>query len=231
MTRPFDVIVFDWDGTLVDSAKKICRCIGAAATDCGIPDPGFEQSRQIIGLGLTEALEALFPGIPPTERARIAARYRHYYLGADATATPLFPGVPEGLAALHAAGFRMAVATGKSRRGLTRAFAETGIGGFFEASRCADESRSKPDPLMLEELLALSGVSRDRIAMVGDTSFDMEMAANAGVARFAVTYGAHARERLLDYSPIACFDSFPELSAYLAGHGGRRDVRKPSLAL
>lgn len=217
MSRPFDVIVFDWDGTLVDSAAKICRCIGAAAEDCGITDLGLEHSRQIIGLGLPEALQTLFPEVPQSEHARIAARYRHYYLGGEPTATPLFPGVMDGLERLRRAGFRLAVATGKSRQGLTRAFAESGIGSFFEASRCADESRSKPDPLMIEELLVLSGARRDRVAMIGDTSFDMEMAMNAGVARFAVSYGAHARERLLDYAPIACFDSFPELSECLAG--------------
>jgi phosphoglycolate phosphatase len=214
--RPFDLIVFDWDGTLMDSAAKICRCIGAAAADCGIGDPGHERSRQIIGLGLVEALKALFPDVPTTEHQRLAERYRYYFVNEDTTATPLFPGVRDGLEGLVRAGYRLAVATGKSRRGLDVSMKDSGTSDLFCASRCADESRSKPDPSMLEELLVLCGAERSRTVMVGDTSFDLEMARNAGMPRFAVTYGAHARERLLDYGPITCFDSFPELRTYFA---------------
>ncbi len=216
MNRHFDLIVFDWDGTLMDSTAKICRCIGAAAKECGIRDPGYERSRQIIGLGLAEALKALFPNVPTTERQRLFERYRHHFIHEDTTATPLFPGVRDGLEGLVHAGYRLAVATGKSRRGLDLAMKDSGTRDLFCASRCADESRSKPDPSMLEELLVLSGAERSRTVMVGDTSFDLEMARNAGMPRFAVTYGAHTRERLLDYAPVACFNSFPELSTYLA---------------
>lgn len=214
-TRPFDLIVFDWDGTLMDSAGKICRCLGAAAEDCGIPDPGPERSRQIIGLGLSEALKALFREQSPDDRARIAERYRHYFLSADQTQTPLFPGVQEGLTALRAAGYQLAVATGKSRRGLDRAMAESGTTDLFVASRCADESKSKPDPLMLEELLAVTRAERGRTVMVGDTTFDLEMARNAAMARFAVSYGAHHRDQLLALAPLACVDSFDDLCRHL----------------
>lgn len=213
--RPFDLIVFDWDGTLMDSAAKICRCLGAAAEDCGIPDPGPDRSRQIIGLGLSEALKALFPGESPADRTRIAERYRYYFLSADQTQTPLFPGVREGLDALRAAGYQLAVATGKSRRGLDCAMAESGTADLFVASRCADESRSKPDPLMLEELLAVTKAPRARAVMVGDTTFDLEMARNAAMAHFAVSYGAHARAQLVALAPLACVDSFDDLCRHL----------------
>lgn len=217
MEKNFDLIVFDWDGTLMDSTHKICRCIGAAAVDCGVADPGQVASRQIIGLGLTEALRTLFPALSEEEQQRIAERYRHHFLHGDVTPTPLFPGVREGLERMRQGGYRLAVATGKSRRGLEKVMAESGTHGFFEASRCADECRSKPDPLMLEQILEETGVEPGRAVMIGDTTFDMEMAVNAKMARLAVSYGAHDRSQLLAHEPLACVDDFASLWPYLAG--------------
>lgn len=216
MKRPFDLIVFDWDGTLMDSTHKICHCIGAAALDCGIPDPGPAVSRQIIGLGLTEALRTLFPTLSVEARHQIAERYRHHFIEADTSPTPLFPGVREGLERLKKEGYHLAVATGKSRRGLEKVMAESDTRSFFGATRCADECRSKPDPLMLEQILQETGIDAGRALMVGDTTFDMEMAVNANMPRVAVSYGAHDRSQLLVHEPLACVDEFTGLWAVLA---------------
>jgi phosphoglycolate phosphatase len=215
MPRDYDLIVFDWDGTLMDSEAKIVRCLQAAARDLGLADPGRAAIRHIIGLGLEEAMRALFPGLERARVSRLAERYRDHFLHLDDTAMPLFPGVTEGLAQLEAGGYRLAVATGKSRRGLERVLAETGTAGLFCATRCADEAGSKPDPRMLEDILELTGIESPRALMVGDTVYDLEMARHAGMAALAVSYGAHRREQLLQEQPLACLDSFPAVCAWL----------------
>lgn len=215
MKKKYDLIVFDWDGTLMDSEAKIVNCIAAAAYDCGIPDPGPAASRHIIGLGLKEALHTLFPDVPGSDRARIADRYREHFLLHDRTETALFPDVAQGLARLADAGYLLAVATGKSRRGLDKVLDETATRHFFTATRCADETASKPHPQMLHELLEVTGSEAGRAIMVGDTTYDMLMARNAGMDGLAVSYGAHARELLLDHAPRACLDSFADVYAWL----------------
>ena len=216
MTQSFDLIVFDWDGTLMDSVAKIVRCMQAAAADTGVADPGVAAIRDIIGLGLDAAMQVLFPDQAPAQRARLVERYRKHFVELDTTITPLFPGVAEGLAQLRAQGCLLAIATGKARRGLDRVLDETGMRPLFASSRCADETLSKPHPQMLEEILAETGVESGRALMVGDTVYDMEMARNAKVAGLAVSYGVHARARLLEYGARACVDSFSEVRAWCA---------------
>lgn len=215
MNRHFDLIVFDWDGTLMDSEAKIVRCMQAAAVDTGIPDPGSAAIRDIIGLGLGEAMQVLFPQQAAARRAELVERYRVHFLELDNTGMPLFPGVTQGLAQLAGQGYLLAVATGKARRGLNRVLDETGMRHLFASSRCADETLSKPHPQMLEEILDETGVDKGRALMVGDTVYDMEMARSANVAGLAVSYGVHARERLLDCGAVACLDSFPEVCAWV----------------
>ncbi len=216
MNARYDLIVFDWDGTLMDSERKIVRCMSAAAADLGIADPGADAIRQIIGLGLDEAMEQLFPQAPSALRQSLTQRYREHFLGLDQTDMPLFAGVEEGLPRLAQEGFLLAVATGKARRGLDRVLDQTGTRRYFAATRCADESFSKPHPKMLEDILEQTGVSRDRALMVGDTTYDMLMARNAGVPALAVSYGVHTRAQLLECTPLGCVDSFSEVCQWIS---------------
>ncbi|MEJ5211719.1 MAG: HAD-IA family hydrolase [Burkholderiales bacterium] len=215
MARRFDLIVFDWDGTLMDSAGVIVASIRRAAEDLGLEPPAEAACRHIIGLGLAEALQHLFPALPEAEHPRLVERYRHHYLGRDAE-IPLFAGADALVRALHARDYLLGVATGKSRKGLDRVLGYTGLRPYFHATRCADECFSKPHPQMLEELMTELGARPERTLMVGDTSHDLQMAANAGVAALAVSYGAHGREDLLAHGPLACVDSVQELGTWLA---------------
>ncbi len=216
MTQRFELIVFDWDGTLMDSEEKIVRCFSAAATDVGLHDPGRDAVRNIIGLGLPEAMQALYPGLAATKQDQLVERYREHFLHRDRTAMPLFPGVAEGLAALVGQGYLLAVATGKARRGLDRVLEQTNTARYFTVTRCVDEACSKPHPRMLADILARTGVAADDAIMVGDTVYDMQMAASAGVAALAVSYGVHEKERLLRENPLACLDSFAAVRAWLS---------------
>jgi phosphoglycolate phosphatase len=215
MNRQFDLIVFDWDGTLMDSEAKIVRCMQAAAVDTGIPDPGADAIRNIIGLGLNEAMLALFPDQTAARRTDLIERYRVHFLELDATDMPLFPGVAQGLTQLVEQGYLLAIATGKARRGLNRVLDDTGMRHLFVSSRCADEAFSKPHPQMLEDILDATGIDTGRALMVGDTVYDMEMARSAKVAALAVSYGVHDRGRLLESGALACLDSFPEVCAWV----------------
>lgn len=217
MPKQFDLLVFDWDGTLMDSAATIVASIQAASRDIGVDEPSDEAARHIIGLGLNEAIAALFPDLAQADYTRLADRYRHHFMGQDAE-IPLFAGASETIQELHEAGFLLAVATGKGRRGLDRVLDNTGLRPWFHATRCADESFSKPHPQMLLELMDRLGASADKTLMIGDTSHDLQMAANAGVPSLGVSYGAHPREGLLAFSPLACADSFVELRQWLREH-------------
>lgn len=217
MAKHFDLIVFDWDGTLMDSAGVIVASIQNAARDIGLAAPHDAACRQIIGLGLTEALVQLFPDLPEAEHPRLVERYRHHYLGQDAE-IPLFAGADAIVRQLHAADYLLGVATGKSRKGLDRVLGHTGLGAYFHATRCADECFSKPHPEMLEQLMDELGAGRDRTLMIGDTSHDLQMAGNAGVAALAVSYGAHEKADLMSHAPLGCVDSVEELKAWLANY-------------
>jgi phosphoglycolate phosphatase len=215
MSSRYELIVFDWDGTLMDSAAKIVSCFRKAAADVGVPDPGESAIRHIIGLGLTEALAELMPQADEVTRVAVTERYREHFLYLDQTAMPMFAGVREGLEALVARGYMLAIATGKSRRGLARALAESQTEHLFVTIRCADEALSKPHPRMLEDILDQTGRTALQTIMIGDTTFDLQMARNAGVPGLAVTYGVHAREHLMAEAPLACLDSFDEVCRWL----------------
>lgn len=210
----FELIVFDWDGTLMDSTGMIATSIQAAACDLGIPPPSDECARHIIGLGLDDALRQALPELPPHRYPELSARYRHHYLARDHELL-LFAGTEQLLTGLATAGFQLAVATGKSRHGLDRALESSGLGRYFDASRCADECFSKPHPQMLEELMDEFGVSPATTLMIGDTTHDLQMARNAGVTGIAVTYGAHSRALLEAESPAFCAADVAQLEAWL----------------
>lgn len=215
--RRFDLLVFDWDGTVVDSAAHIVHSIQWACRDLDLDVPSEAQARYIIGLGLSDALQSLLPELPPSEYPRLAQRYRHHYLTGEEKVTP-FAGVREGIARLHGGGFMLGVATGKSRRGLDRALASTGLADLFHASRCADEGFAKPHPGMLLFLMELLNVPAERTLMIGDTTHDLEMARNANVPAVAVSYGAHDAAQLRGLAPLSCADSVDELMAWLAAN-------------
>ncbi|MDW5378881.1 HAD-IA family hydrolase [Halomonas sp. HP20-15] len=212
----YQMVIFDWDGTLVDSEARIVACMQAAARDVGCPALSRDSIRDIIGLGLPEAIAQLYPGVEPGQAEALRQRYSGHFVSADQVPTAFFPGVATGMARLRGAeGLKLAVATGKSRRGLDRALASTGSREWFHASRTADETRSKPDPRMLEELLAEAGVAPGAALMVGDTEYDMQMARALGIDRLAVTYGVHSRERLAACEPIYTATCFAEVIDWL----------------
>lgn len=211
MRQKIDLVVFDWDGTLMDSAAKIVTCMQLAAQDLGLEVPSCAAVEDIIGLGLPQAVERLFPALGSEGNKYLQKQYAEHYVENDKTHTPLFPGVEHTLTSLRGQGYKLAVATGKSRRGLNRVFATTDIGGYFESSRCADETASKPHPLMLEELLSELNCKAERTLMVGDSEYDMEMARNAGVGAVAVDYGVHSLDRLRQFNPLYCLSQIDEL--------------------
>ena len=206
----FQLIVFDWDGTLMDSEARIVSCIQAAFSDLGELPPPKEVARDVIGLGLNEAMTVLWPDGEAQQRAALVERYRHHFLGTDETDSNLFPGARWVLETLRSRGLLLAIATGKSRRGLERVLASTGLKAYFQATCCADEAPSKPHPAMLQRIMTSLAVPPENTLMIGDTEYDMQMAQNAGVAALAVSYGVHSPERLLAYQPLACL---PELRA------------------
>ncbi|QKS29990.1 MAG: 5'-nucleotidase [Accumulibacter sp.] len=217
MARRFELLVFDWDGTLLDSAAAIVEAISAACRDLELPPPPTERARHVIGLGLRDALQHALPDLPESRYPQLVDRYRHHYLARDHE-LQLFAGAAELIAELSAAGHLLAVATGKSRLGLARALQHSGLGPFFHASRCADECFSKPHPQMLEELLDELAVDGERALMIGDTTHDLQMAHNAGVACLAVAYGAHPAAALDAMQPLARVHHLSELAAWLRTH-------------
>lgn len=217
MPKQFELLIFDWDGTLMDSAGVIVESIQRACLDIGVPAPSERAARQIIGLGLAQALQTLLPDLASDAYPRLVERYRHHYLGRDID-IPLFAGVDAGVPALAGRGFTLAVATGKSRIGLARALDSSGLGACFAATRCADQTHSKPHPAMVLELIDELDADPARTLVIGDTSHDLLMAANAGVASLGVTYGAHEPDDLHPHAPLALLDSFAEVHAWLAAN-------------
>lgn len=215
--QQYSLLVFDWDGTLMDSTAAIVRAIQAAARDLDLPEPADRQARHVIGLGLADALGMAVPELPKERYPEMVERYRHHYLSRDHELV-LFDGIAELIGEMAEAGFQLAVATGKSRLGLDRALKHSGLGRFFHSSRCADECFSKPHPQMLLELMEEFGATPERTLMIGDTSFDLLMARHAGVDALGVTYGAHQEEHLNEYGPLSCFSTVPELAEWLKSH-------------
>jgi phosphoglycolate phosphatase len=215
--KQFDLIVFDWDGTLMDSTAHITRSIQAACRDLDLPVPGDEAASYVIGLGLRDALQIAAPTLDAADYPKLSERYRFHYLTRDQH-TELFVGVREMLEDLRASGYLLAVATGKSRVGLNRALDEVRLASQFDATRCADETFSKPHPAMLQELTRELGQDLQRTVMIGDTTHDLQMAENAGAVAVAVTYGAHPGDALMARNPKFCADSVAALAGWLREH-------------
>jgi phosphoglycolate phosphatase len=215
-TRPrqFDLIVFDWDGTLFDSTAMIARSIQAACADVGVAVPSDRDASFVIGMGLKEALRHAAPALPEARYPELADRYRHHYFATQHEIV-MFEGALELLAALKGRQYLLAVATGKSRRGLDEALASKQLLGMFDATRTADETRSKPHPQMLLELMEQLATPPERTLMIGDTTHDLQLAANAGAASVGVGYGAHAVAEFDAHAPRHVAHSVAELHAWL----------------
>ena len=214
-TRRFDLIAFDWDGTLFDSTALIVRCIQGACRDLSLPVPSDADAAYVIGLGLHDALRHAVPGLAPERYPELGLRYReHYWAHKDDLV--LFPGTLPMLQALKARQHLLAVATGKNRRGLDDALAQAELHGVFDATRTADETAGKPHPLMLQQLMAELGVAPERTLMIGDTTHDLQMARNAGTPSVAVSFGAHEPEAFAEFGPLAVVHSTDELQRWLA---------------
>jgi phosphoglycolate phosphatase len=218
LKRRFDLIAFDWDGTLFDSTGLIVRCIQAACRDIGTPVPSDMQAAYVIGLGLMDALRHAVPDLAVERYPELGRRYRHHYM-ASQHEVMLFEGTLPMLQALKARNHWLAVATGKSRLGLNEALHSAQLQDLFDSTRTADETASKPDPLMLLELMAELGADPGRTLMIGDTTHDLQLAANAGVACVGVSYGAHPGEEFRRYEPLFVAHSTAELHVWLQEHG------------
>ena len=214
MPKQFELLVCDWDGTVMDSAAAIIASIQLSCSDLGLPVPERERAAHVIGLGLKDALSYAVPELPPSDYGKLAERYRHHYLARDPD-IELFPGMREMLVALKESGHVLAVATGKSRAGLERVLEATQLKPYFDSSRCADETHSKPHPAMLQELMQELLIAPGATLMIGDTSHDLQMAVSAGVAALAVSYGAHPRDKLTVFNPLACVDAPQDLAPWL----------------
>lgn len=217
MVKQFDLIVWDWDGTIADSTGMITNAILKAAEQVGLPALTPQVASSIIGLGLRESIETLYGDIPAEQAQALAKQYNaNYYAGESEIL--LFSGAEETIAELNRKGFKLAVATGKSRRGLNFALEHTGLGKHFHATRTVDECFSKPHPQMLDELMDDLVILPERTLMIGDTSYDLHMAKNAGVSSVGVTYGAQSSEHWQHLGPIRQFDDFVSLSEWLLAY-------------
>ncbi len=215
MSQPFNLLVFDWDGTLMDSEASIVICMQGAIRDLGCEPRDEASIKNIIGLGLREAIDTLYPGTDDLFLKAMVDRYRYHFLGGSEYTSELFPGAAETIRELSEAGYLLAVATGKGRRGLDMVLEKTGLGQYFHATRCADETFSKPHPQMLEEVMDELGAMPGETLMIGDTEYDMQMANNARTHALAVSYGVHEKERLLQHGPLHCLDAIGELGQWL----------------
>jgi phosphoglycolate phosphatase len=218
MSKRHELLVFDWDGTLMDSTAIIVASLQAACRDLELPVPTDERAHHIIGLGLHDAMAHVLPGLDPAVYPSVVERYGSHFRERE-PGSPLFPGAAETLHALKEQGYKLAVATGKSRRGLDRVLEKTGLKHVFDATRCGEESASKPHPGMLNDLMLELKTAQATTLMIGDTTHDLQMALNAGVAAVAAAYGAHPRSQLLALNPLACFDLPHELWKWLKSPG------------
>lgn len=212
--KKYQLIIFDWDGTIIDSQAHILACMKNAMLDENLPVPEDEKIRHIIGLSLDRAILSLHPQLDHGTVDLVANHYRRHFF-ADSNQSELFKGVAETIQDLHASGYFLAVATGKGRRGLDMALKNTGLEAFFHITRCADETRSKPDPMMLDEILTDLDLRADKAIMVGDTSYDLDMASNIRMDSIGVTYGMHDLQHLKNSNPTYLIDSIDQLSQYV----------------
>lgn len=218
MARRFDLVVFDWDGTLSDSTAAIAGAIQAAAVELGLPEPTDEQARHVIGLGLADALAHTMPTLAVADRPKLMEAYRRQW-AIRVNQLTLFRGARELIERLYAEGVTLAIATGKSSAGLARSLEEVDLARYFTATRCADQTEPKPHPAMLIELTTELAMPRERTVMIGDTTHDLKMAQAARVPSIGVTYGAHPREELSAYPVLTLAESMPDLADWLREHG------------
>jgi len=215
MKNKFDLIIFDWDGTLVDSIDWITRCLQKAGELCGFDEPDRRSAKDVIGLSTEKAIQTLFPNADEQARKQLVACYSHEYFSRPLSRDDLFPGVYDMLVQLRQSGYQLAVATGKNRVGLQKALQGTGTEHLFCVTRCADETASKPDPTMLIEIMQQANATRERTLMVGDTSHDLQMAINAQISAIAVSCGAHSEEFLQQYQPLLCLQQPMDLLDFI----------------
>lgn len=217
MQKQFDLIVWDWDGTLADSTSMITHAVLKAAEQVGLPAISAQTASNIIGLGLREAIQSLYGDIPADKAQAFVTQYTANYYAGESN-IPLFEGATETIMALNKRGFKLAVATGKGRRGLNLALENCGLTKFFHSTRTVDECFSKPHPQMLDELMDHFVVLPERTLMIGDTSYDLHMAQNAGVSAIGVTYGAQQADQWQHLKPIQQFNDFASLAKWLLEH-------------
>lgn len=217
----YKAVIFDWDGTLIDSVDHIANSLRQAAEAVGLPVRTTQAYRDIIGLGMVEALDKLYPGLSRAGMKAIRERYADFFFSESVLPSSIFPGMADLLDQLSAGGAQLAVATGKSRRGLDHALETSGLDGRFAITRCADETRSKPDPLMLHEILGHFRLQPSQAVMIGDTVYDMDMAARARMPSIGVTWGVHETEQLALYEPVQVVHAVEDLNAVLLGHGAQ----------
>ncbi len=218
-TQKYSLLVFDWDGTLMDSQAQIVNCMQSAILQLEEAPRTHQQISNIIGLGLEEAILSLYPMMDGKRITTMAQTYREHYLFKDKTPSPLFAGVVDMLNTLKDQGYDLAIATGKSRRGLDKGLQETGLHAMFPVTRCADETCSKPNPQMLDEILVDHNVDANQALMIGDSEYDLQMAKNARVDSLAVSYGVHDLMRLLKQDPVGFVDKAEQIPLWLNKHG------------
>jgi phosphoglycolate phosphatase len=211
MKNRFDVIVFDWDGTLINSIDWIASCLQVAAEQCQLPKPATQAAKNVIGLSIEKAMLSLFPDVDQLLLKQLVACYQTAYMSETIGREHFFPGVYAMLVTLKQAGYRLAVATGKTRAGLQQVLQTTQSEALFDITRCADETASKPAPLMLQEILDYCHCRSERALMVGDSTYDLQMARNANMAAIAVACGAHSLAELQQYQPLLCLQQPAEL--------------------
>ena len=215
MKNRFDLIIFDWDGTLIDSINWIVHCLIKAGERCNVASPGHQAAKDVIGLSIDKAMQTLFPDVDAGMQQQLIRYYSQEYFSKEVTQDDLFSGVFDMLIHLKTSGYQLAVATGKNRVGLNKALVATGTKDLFCISKCADETASKPDPKMLNEIMAYSQVRRDRTLMVGDSVHDLQMALNAQISSVAVSCGAHSPALLQPYRPLLCLEQPIQLLEYI----------------
>lgn len=215
MKNRFDLIVFDWDGTLIDTIDWIVHCLQNAGEEFGFLIPEAQAAKDVIGLCIDNAVSTLYPDSDDDTQRKIVTSYTQEYLSKQLSQKDFFPGVFEMLVNLKESGYQLAVATGKTRNGLNQALQATGTEGLFDITRCADETASKPDPKMLHEIIMLTHSSLDRALMVGDSIHDLQMARNANIRSIGVTCGANSKESLLQFNPLLCLQQPTELLNFI----------------
>jgi len=218
VSKAYQCVIFDWDGTIMNSEARIVKLIQMSAERAGFPVLPYDVSKQIIGLSLEKAISTLYPEADADGVARLSKGYSDHFLEESTEPMVLFEGAKALLTALNESGAKVAIATGKSRRGLDKILAEYDMEVYFDMTRTPVESESKPSPLMLQQILDAFGLTAEQAVMIGDTEFDMQMAKNIDMDRIAVSHGVHELAHLQTFDPVACFDDLPTMQAWLTNN-------------